>query len=747
VERIGKMSRLSAAIQAFKKPDILEKEAGTPKAGEIGVASSSLYSLGTFHDYDPDDLKIRKGNWVYKNMVKDDQVKPTLQFKINAVLSRDWYFDVQTDDNGNPRKDHEEMADFFDYAIKQIRGSFSDKLIEILSAFQNGYSMVEKVFQPITYDGKAYWGLKDLKLRPFETFDGGFQLDQHGNIEKVSQIVGGRRNQIPITKIIHFVHQPDINRIYGESDLRACYRSWWSKDIIIKFYNIFLERHASGFIWAQVKGNLLGDDKTNLENLLNNISARMAAHVPDSIKLEQFQPVRTDAFEKAIGLHNRSIGRSILVPNLLGLSEEGRTGSYSQSQTQLEAFFWILDIIANRLQEALNEQLFRQLAIWNFGTEDFPWFQFEPISDAQKAEIAKQWSELVSKGAVTKSDTDEAHVRNIMGFPEKAEEEEEPEEIPGEVLPGEEPPSDEEIENWISAQPKEKQEHIRKDFADRPWLKRVDYTAIKGTLDDQDGKFVDDLNDSMAQAQMSLEKQITNIVRDRSLGNVQLKELLGLGISKTIMSNLRRNIRKNLTVVLENGYELARRELPKKVQAKAIRPGMDKDQVERFLASKAFTIAGVMEQDVLKGVQGVLENAIKYDKTLRHTMQAMLDDTALLGMLPRVDAGGKAVNVPARLENIARTNTADALNQSRQALFGQPEFKGFVLAYEYSAVLDDRTSEICEYLHGMVRKDWGSYLPPNHFQCRAILVPVTIVDEWDGKESGKPRLEPQKGFA
>jgi len=741
------MSRFSAALQAFKKPDVLEKEAGTPKQGEVGVSASSLYGTGLFNQYNPDSLMINKGNRVYKTMLKDDQVKPTLQFKMNAVLSRNWYFDIETQDNGEPRKDHEEMAALFEHIINQCKGSWSDRLIEILSAFQNGYSVVEKVFQPITYDSKTYWGLKDLKLRPFDTFDGDFQIDKHGNIEKVSQIVGGQANVIPLTKLIHFVHQPDINRIYGESDLRACYRAWWSKDIVIKFYNIFLERHASGFIWAQVKGSLTGPAKTNLEDLLNNISSRMAAHVPDNIDLNLFQPVRTDAFEKAIAVYDKAIAKSILVPNLLGLSEQGQTGSYSQSQTQLEAFFWILDIIAKRLEETLNEQLFRQLAIWNFGTEDFPWFRFEPISDAQKAEIAKQWAELVSKGAVTKSDTDEAHVRNIMGFPEKAEEEEPEEEPPPVPLPGEGPPSEEEIEGWISAQPKEKQDHIRKTFAERPWLKRVNFTAIKATLDDQDKKFVDNLNESMAEARTSIEKQIINIVGTRSLGNVKLKELLGIGISKAIMGKMRRNIRNNLTRILENGYELARRELPKKVQAKAIRPGMDKDQVEKYLAAKAMTIAGVIEQDTLKSVQYVLENAVKYDKTLAQTIKAMGEETTLLQMLPEVDAGGKAINVPARLENIARTNTADALNQSRQALFGQPEFRGFVLAYEYSAVLDERTTDICEYLHGRIQKDWGSYTPPNHFMCRALLVPVTIVDEWDGKESPKPRLEPHKGFA
>ena len=124
----------------------------------------------------------------------------------------------------------------------------------------------------------------------------------------------------------------------------------------------------------------------------------------------------------------------------------------------------------------------------------------------------------------------------------------------------------------------------------------------------------------------------------------------------------------------------------------------------------------------------------------------MGNDTDIKQVLPEVDAAGRAINIPARLENIARTNTADAVNQARQALFNSPELRGFVQAYEYSAVLDDRTTEICEHLNGKILKDFGSYTPPNHFQCRSVLAPVTLVDDWDGQESAKPRLEPQKGF-
>jgi SPP1 gp7 family putative phage head morphogenesis protein len=114
------------------------------------------------------------------------------------------------------------------------------------------------------------------------------------------------------------------------------------------------------------------------------------------------------------------------------------------------------------------------------------------------------------------------------------------------------------------------------------------------------------------------------------------------------------------------------------------------------------------------------------------------------------DALGTA-NVPAYLNTLARTNTFEALNEARYAEFTDPALSDFVLALEYSAVLDDRTTEICMALDGNVWADdnpvWDDYRPPNHYNCRSVLVPVTSADGWNGIESDPPTVEPAAGFA
>jgi SPP1 gp7 family putative phage head morphogenesis protein len=734
-------------LDIFKStPPKIPSQVKKPKMRELGVISSSLYRGKDFSYYNPDEILINRGFKIYDEMMCDEQVKAVLRFKQNAITSRKFYFDIGDDEEtGQTEKDLEQMADFFYAVIENIAGSWRDKLIDILSALKNGFSVIEKVYEPFTWEGRTYWGLRDLKKRPASTFDGGFVIDEHGNLIEVKQLdIGTQDIILPIDKIIHFVHQPDTDRFYGESDLKAAHRAWWSKDLAIKFQNIHLERHAHGFIYSKIlEGGISDPQRRNLEDTLANITLQTAMIVPENVELETIKPLSTMAYDKAIAQHDKSIAKSVLVPNLLGLSEQGQTGSYSQSQTQLQAFFWVLDDIDQRLSETLNEQLFKQLALWNFGSDQYPHYKTEPISDEQKIEIAKGWAELVAKGAVTRSESDERHIRRQLGMPEKEEAEEKQPPNGAGFPPGEEPVEIPSLDDWINGRPDA--ELVRIDFADKPWLRRVNFAKIERRWINQDKRMADDLVNIMAMVSESIEKQVINIGGDSSWGNIQPAAINKLKIPNTYLTELRKLLRINLREVFDESYEQARRELPKR-KYKRIAPGMDKTKAERLIQQKTMQIANVVENEVLERVKRTLQNSIRYDKTLKETVRQLDDD--LGDLLPQTDAAGRAINRPARLENIARTNVADATNQARLALFSDPELKGFVQAYEYSAIIDSRTTEVCEWLHGKIYRDFSHYAPPNHFQCRSLLVAVTVVDEWNGKESRTPpdNIKPQKGF-
>ena len=114
-------------------------------------------------------------------------------------------------------------------------------------------------------------------------------------------------------------------------------------------------------------------------------------------------------------------------------------------------------------------------------------------------------------------------MRNLIGFPEKSETEEVEEVEPVGSLPQDE--SDESVDNgkWINKQAKEKQDLIRQEFAEKPWLKRVDFQLVENVMEGFEKPFVEDMLLPMARIKDSFEKQLEKISKGRSFGNIPVK--------------------------------------------------------------------------------------------------------------------------------------------------------------------------------------------------------------------------------
>jgi SPP1 gp7 family putative phage head morphogenesis protein len=99
-----------------------------------------------------------------------------------------------------------------------------------------------------------------------------------------------------------------------------------------------------------------------------------------------------------------------------------------------------------------------------------------------------------------------------------------------------------------------------------------------------------------------------------------------------------------------------------------------------------------------------------------------------------------------------RTTTFEAINEARYEYFSDPALEGFVEALEYSAILDDRTTDLCQSLNGRVyaldSEEWAQFNPPNHYNCRSLLIPITQRDGWEPSEPTEALdLKPAKGFS
>ncbi|NBC17173.1 MAG: hypothetical protein GVY18_07640, partial [Bacteroidetes bacterium] len=129
-------------------------------------------------------------------------------------------------------------------------------------------------------------------------------------------------------------------------------------------------------------------------------------------------------------------------------------------------------------------------------------------------------------------------------------------------------------------------------------------------------------------------------------------------------------------------------------------------------ARRAFTVAGVVELDVVTAIWALLTETIANGDGLDVFKRRARDEIA------RWRASGDL------LETVYRTNVQTAYNRGRWHQMGRPEVVRHRPYWLYDAVMDLRTTrDICRPLNGTIRQHsstfWQTHHPPLHHRCRS----------------------------
>lgn len=383
-----------------------------PIAGWFGDKQATFYN--------PDDLVQRKGIEIYERMGIDDQIAAALRIKILSRLASG--YDVEA---ASSKPEHTEHRDFVADVFDRLPAGMDSKLTQWMSAFKYGYATAEKVYEIRhggRWDGKLVY--KDVKAKSPFVFE--FVIDPYGNIMPDGVQLNGRAGQagtrLPRSKFVHWAYNAEFGNPYGLSDLRPCYRSYFSKDFIIKLYNLHIEKFASPTPMGFLPENLTDDERDAVKATLDHLQNATAATFPQDVEVKYMESRLGGAiafkFGDAIDMHNRFIGRAILVPDMLGYSGGVQGGSFALGRKQIDVYFMVLSAIGRDLEETvIGEQMIRELIDMNYGPQDaYPRFRFREV-EADLAVRATVVKILVEAGAV---DPHEDWVRGYLDLPESA---------------------------------------------------------------------------------------------------------------------------------------------------------------------------------------------------------------------------------------------------------------------------------------------------------------------------------------
>lgn len=654
------------------------------KPGEVSYADLATATLfgaasGKFLVYNPSELISRRGYQIIDKMRVDEQVKAAMTFKKRTVNASGWAVVSPAS------QEHDwEVTQFVSDVLSKIPDTFDQAINEMLLALDYGFSATEKVWEQV--DGKVV--LSALKTRRPHNFY--FELDPHGNIVTLKQA----GNVLPADKFVVITYDREFQNPYGTTDLAAAYRPWWSKDNAYKWLAMLLERMGIPPIFmfynpSAASGTNLGD----MQTILKRLQASTVATIPRAKKddVEPWAPElannAANVFIPSIDMYDRHISKAVLMPGLLGFSSDADVGSLARSKTHFDSFMLVVGAIRTLMAATIQAQIVRPLVDMNFsGVTDYPQFQFLPIDDDANLETFKTWLALTNAGVVKNVEDDEKHIREALKFPERDYSE-------GETEDGEKP----EPEDAQKPEAETDAEPARKDFADKH-----DYKTIAGKMDEAESQLKAALKAALASTRERVSKWVAS--------NYGAKDFDPSSFVLPASAATRKAFADAFVASAEIGQDTARAEVKRSSSYKTPArpkqlPGETTKAAIKYLKQKSKIIAEKYDQRIQNAVRLALLTGLKTGDSSGEIMQRVND------VLDREDS--------AYAETVVRTNVTDAVNTARLAEFRDPDMSFFISAVKYSSILDDRTTPVCEHLHGKLfhvdDSALDEFTPPNHF--------------------------------
>ena len=697
-------------------------------------ADSPLYIPYQLRPYNPDDIWRKRGNYdIFDEMREDEQLFTLLALKKMMIIDAEWQVECEDED----------IQNFIEWNFKyNLDETFERKLYNMLSAFDFGFSLTEKVFEPRETEKYGYKiVLKELKTRPPHTFE--FDQDDYGDIIQVRQRARAGDLIINPKKFIHYVHQKEFDNPYGKSELNlGIYRAWFSKNALIKFYNIYMERFGMPTVVANYEAQY-SQQIESLKTILKNIQAKTNIILPKGIELNLLEASTRgrSEFIAALDWYNTVIARKMLIPDLMGFAgSETGGGSFALGKEHFGVFYAIINQIRKQLEMLIDRELVDPLVQANFGTQYEANFKFKQADDYKTERNLRLWIDAVNGGKIPVNDMAINWFLDSIDAPQFTEEElaeikEQKDALteqltknkPEEPTPDKKPPEQETGKEGLDKQAEKKEEYAA---YFRPLTKHeqgVNFAAIENDFDEVQETHLPEL-------ESVLKLMINGLVDDIKRRQIVEKKRIDL-INKLDIRH-KAKLQQAIHAMMRDSFTRGRASVPAREFIIDNPSALDDEDVIEWLRENAVYTSTAEAEEILKKVKGTLLSAIRSGAGTTEVIH-MLDE-ALEGY--DITRAG-TIDKVSRLETIARTVISKSYNEARMQEFDKTS--EYIIGWFLSPILDTRTTDICRALDSHVAGIYKPALkdainPPEHHNCRSILLPVYADEEVEKWASGIP---------
>jgi SPP1 gp7 family putative phage head morphogenesis protein len=633
-----------------------------------------------------------------------------------------------------------------DAVLSLMEGSTLDTFQNaLLNGLITGFTVAEPSWQNITVPGQglvkgAAIGLRGIDVRPSKSFlDGllnGILVDKYGYIESFTQSSEYGGQTITPDKVVYWAHLGTPDNRYGQSALRCVYEPWAVKQKIRRIYQVFMSTNASGIRVAKIPDKDFGDatKRQNAQNIMERLGSLPSIATAASWDMTiDIPPAGAGAhFQNMLDWCNREIRRGLLGDSAFS-SQEGAQGSLASREVSQQNVSGRFASLGRSFTEALTEQIVPLILAMNGFSGPSP--RIVPLAAIkgpdEREKAFATLGQLRRDGIIDTRLPDALQLRLVQNifepldieveemepkpqpvnpFPPKAEPEAEPKEEPK--------PDEDEDEKAKASAPAHVHIHAAEGQKQKQGRRQAE------ALTDEVIKRAADLSDTWARIMPEVQTQINKALFENKAGGgwrtTNLSEIRQLIVDKCKFKSS--EIRNSLTAGIKAGRELglkaAAEMLP--VQAAGVKSwGWTPTGAREALHNRVQFLIEEKYGKLASQIYNTVENALMGNLSILETEARI---SRILGMSPF------SSELP---RTIMDTAMATAWNAARMEMFSEiedPNGTGAssIVAYEFLAVEDEHTTDTCLELNGKVFSvdDPALPVPPLHFNCRSVLLPV-----------------------
>jgi hypothetical protein len=348
----------------------------------------------------PDDRTYTDYDEMYRT---DPQIRGGTNLITQLLLSRKLVV-TPSDDTPEAKEQAEfieQCLDDMDYPLRQVR-------TDLYTAIQYGYAVGEKVFRYDDESGKIV--IKKIRPLDIQTIPDCFKLDEEGEVIEVVQKGTDEGDiPIPIEKCVKYTHGERFGNPYGTSLYQSVYDNWYQKRKILKWWNVFLQKHEGPTLVGKVANAAYKDKFRNQLEEIREGRTQITIGMDDDVQVLE-SAHRGEGFQNAITYHDTMILHGMNIGPLL-IGQDQSTGSYSQSQTQENITFIYLDGLHEDIASEF-EKLVKQLCGINFPNPLPPVVGFEPFEEQDVLGLLNSLKPFIDNYTINPS---EQWVKELIG--------------------------------------------------------------------------------------------------------------------------------------------------------------------------------------------------------------------------------------------------------------------------------------------------------------------------------------------